>query len=65
MNGNEMNNTQNSNRAKVSEDISPVKQYTQEEIMNSVNANSTTNGSISIIAEVENEIKKKVLAPNK
>lgn len=64
VNGNDMSmtNSHSSNRTKVSDDISPVKPYTQEDIMNSVNANTTTtttNGTL-ITAEGENEIKKKV-----
>lgn len=64
VNGNDMSltNSHSSNRTKVSDDISPVKPYTQEDIMNSVNANTTTttNGTL-ITAEGENEIKKKVI----
>lgn len=56
MNGND-NNSQHSDRTKVSDDISPVKQYTQEEIMNSVN--NSSNGTI-ISVDVENDVKKKV-----
>lgn len=57
MNGNDISNSQNVDRTKVSDDISPVKQYTQEDIMNSVN--NTTNGTV-ISVDVENEVKKKV-----
>ncbi|GLV37815.1 Chondrocyte-derived ezrin-like domain containing protein [Carabus blaptoides fortunei] len=61
VNGNDMSltNSHSSNRTKVSDDISPVKQFTQEDIMNSVNANTTTTNGTLITAEGENEIKKK------
>lgn len=55
---NAVNNTQNLN--KITEELSPAsKLKQQEEIMNSVNANTIANGTI-ISPEADNEVKKRV-----
>lgn len=43
-------------------DVSPLKNYAKEQLLNKINANTTTNGGTNqttIIAEIEGDIKKK------
>lgn len=54
----------NYNNSKIDE-ISPIKNLAKEQLLNSINANTTSNGTntTTIIAEIEGEVKKKSKHP--
>ncbi|KAJ8968403.1 hypothetical protein NQ317_002348, partial [Molorchus minor] len=54
-------NATNGNYSTTKLEDSPLKNYAKEQLMNSINANATTNGTntTTIIAEIEGEVKKK------
>ena len=64
MNGNISNLSANASYNSKLDDISPIKNLAKEQLLNSINANTTTNGTTTtIIAEIEGEVKKRTKLP--
>lgn len=64
MNGNVVHNSTPTNGNYISitpNDLSPVRNLVKEQLLNNINANTTSNGTntTTIIAEIEGEVKKK------